>query len=206
MSDTGRVKSDAALVRPDGWAALVLAILTPFAILGAAINMDAGGLIGFLVWAEVALLAWVVMSFKPYLTVWKWQREGEYEQRNWSPEERGLERGRILVYLYRTTNAESHRLVPLDSLKQFGGWTFAELYNLLAPLADTDIIDLFLDDEVNRAIAFTQAEVRLTPAGILATEDAVSLARQRPGYSVTIQGNDNQVQVATVNSEQLRNT
>jgi hypothetical protein len=58
----------------------------------------------------------------------------------------------------------------------------------------------------NNLLAFAKADIGLTPTGVLATEDAVIQARQRPGYSVTIHGNDNQVQVATVNSEQLRST
>ena len=59
---------------------------------------------------------------------------------------------------------------------------------------------------VDDVVAFAEARIKLTPTGVLATEDAVTQARQQPGYSVTIHGNDNQVQVATVNSEQLRNT
>ena len=62
------------------------------------------------------------------------------------------------------------------------------------------------DDLVKRILAFSEAKVSRTSTGVLATEDAVTQARQRPGYSVTILGNNNQVQVATVNSEQLRNT
>lgn len=57
----------------------------------------------------------------------------------------------------------------------------------------------------DRLIAFAEAGIRLTPSGVLATEEAVTQAREQPGYSVTIYGSDNQVQVATVNSEQLRN-
>jgi hypothetical protein len=204
MSDEVRVKSDAALVRRDGWLALALALLVPFALPDMIKESGVlGGAFGFLFW-EGLIVLWAYSGFRPYLTVWQWQRAGEYERRNWSPEQRGLERGKILVFLYRTTNADSNKRVLIETLKQFGGWTFAELHNLLHPLVETDILDLYIDDEANRLIAFAEAEVRLTPSGVLATEDAVTQARTRPGYSITIHGNDNQVQVATLNSEQLK--
>jgi hypothetical protein len=141
-----------------------------------------------------------------------WIDAGEYEQREWSLEERGFERGKMLVQPYRATNGDSSKSVTVEQLKQLGGWTFEELDNLLDPLYQTGIIGVrmpFASDErdVTRfLIGFSRAQVNLTPTGVLATEDGVTQARQRPGYSVTIQGNNNQVQFATFNSEQLRNT
>jgi hypothetical protein len=206
MLDAERVKSGVRLIQPNTWAALILAILTPFAMLGAIMVDAPDRLFGYLFWGEVGLLVWVYFSSRPYLIVRQWQRTGEFERRDWSPVERRLERGGMLVYLYRTSNADSHRTVSIDELKQFGDWTFAELHNLLSPLVETGLIKISTAYAPNHLIAFAEATIRLTPAGVLATEDAVTQARQQPGYSVTIHGNDNQVQVATVNSEQLRNT
>jgi hypothetical protein len=209
MTDEERVKPTAVRIRPSFWLALGLAILAlcalPDMIKDAGVG---GGLGGFLFW-ETLFVFWAYRSIRPYFIVRQWDREGEYEQRNWSPEERGLQRGNMLVYLYRTTNADSSKTVPIEGLKKFGGWTFAELHNLLSPLQETGIVEVKVpsaDNLTDLLVVFADAGVSLTPAGVLATEDAVTQARQRPGYSVTIHGNDNQVQVATVSSEQLRNT
>jgi hypothetical protein len=211
MTDRETVKYTVAPMRPRAgfWIALVLAITAPFAVPGAIKDSGvAGGLFGFLFW-EAILIYWAYRSIQPYLTAKQWERDGEYELRDWGPEERGLERGKMLVYLYKAGNADSRATFRVDNLKGAGGWTLAELHNLLSPLEDTGIVDVDMretKDAVSQVVAFSEARIKLTPTGVLATEDAVTQARQRPGYSVTIHGNDNQVQVATVNSEQLRNT
>jgi hypothetical protein len=197
------------VIRASFWLAVGLAILMLFWIpTFIEKNGVATGLSFFLFWETISLI-WAYRSIKPYLTVRHWEREGKYKQRAWSPEERRLQRGKILVYMYGATNANHQRTVPLDKLKEFGGWTLAELHNLLSPLRETGIIDVEMRSGGGIAdtwLAFSEARIKLTPTGVLATEDAVMIARQRPGYSVTIHGNDNQVQVASVNSEQLRNT
>jgi hypothetical protein len=211
MSDMERVKYEVIGARPPAnfWVALVLAILAPFAVPSAIKNSGvAGGLFGFLFW-EAIFVVWAYSAIKPYNTVKKWQEAGEYERRDWSPEERGLQRGKLLLYVYKAAKADPDERIALDEVKRAGGWTLAEMYNLITPLEDTEMIDVEMrkaDNAVDRVMAFSQAKISLTPTGVLATEDAVTQARQRPGYSVTIHGNNNQVQVATVNSEQLRNT
>jgi hypothetical protein len=211
MTDRETVKYTVGPMRPRAsfWIALGLAILAPFAVPGAIKDSGvAGGLFGLLFW-EAILIYWAYKSVKPVLRARQWEQAGEYEMRDWSPQERGLERGKLLVYLYRAGSGSSQTKISVDALKRAGEWTLAELHNLLSPLGETGIVDVDMrmtDNEVGRVIAFYEARVGLTPAGVLATEDAVAQARQRPGYSVTIHGNDNQVQVATVNSEQLRNT
>jgi hypothetical protein len=136
MTDEERVKphvSHVALIRPMVWASLGLAIIvlfmTPTFIKQSGVG---GGIFALLFW-EAILLGFAYYNLKPYLTVRRWMHEGEYEQREWSPEERGLQRGNMLVFLYRATNGNSNRTVPLDDLKQFGDWTFAEVYDLLSP-------------------------------------------------------------------------
>lgn len=211
MTDEERVKYTVAPMRPPAsfWIALVLAILAPFAVPGAIKDSGvAGGLFGFLFW-EAIFIFWAYKSIQPYLTARRLEQEGEFERRDWSPEERGLQRGKMLVYLYKAGSADSSVRVPVDIVKRVGGWTLAELHNLLVPLVQTDIVEVDMreaKDAADDVVAFAEARIKLTPTGVLATEDAVTQARQRPGYSVTIQGNDNQVQIATVNSEQLRNT
>jgi hypothetical protein len=211
MTDRETVKYTVGPMRPRAsfWIALVLAITAPFAVPSAIKNSGvAGGLFGFLFW-EAVFIFWAYRSIKPVLRARKWEQAGEYEMRDWSPQERGLERGKLLVHLYRAGSASSQTKVPVDALKRVGGWTLAELHNLLTPLGETGIVDVDMRDSnsgVDGVIAFYEARISLTSTGVLATEDAVTQARQRPGYSVTIHGNDNQVQVATVNSEQLRNT
>jgi hypothetical protein len=209
MSDRETVKYVVAPMRPRAsfWVALVLAITAPFAVPSAIKDSGvAGGLFGVLFW-EAVFIYWAYRSIQPYLTAKQWERDGEYELRDWGPQERGLERGKLLVLLYRAGNASSQAKVPVDALKRAGGWTLAELHNLLTPLGETGIVDVDMRESnngIDRVMAFYEARISLTSTGVLATEDAVTQARQRPGYSVTIHGNDNQVQVATVNSEQLR--
>jgi hypothetical protein len=210
MTDRETVKLAVGPIRPrtSFWIALVLAIAAPFGVPNAIKDSGvAGGLFGFLFW-EAVLIWWAYRSIQPYLAARRLEQECEFERRDWSPEERGLQRGKMLVYLYNAGSADSSARVPVDSVKRVGGWTLAELHNLLVPLVQTDIVEVDMRAAKNAAddvVAFAEARIKLTPTGVLATEDAVAQARQRPGYSVTIHGNDNQVQVATVNSEQLRN-
>ena len=208
MADEERVKYEVVGARPPAsfWIALALAILTPFAIPGAVKDYGIGsGLFAVLFW-EAIFVVWAYRAIQPYNTVKKWQEAGEYERRDWSPEERGLQRGKLLVYVYKAGKADPDERIALGEVKRAGGWTLAEMYNLVTPLEDTDMIDVEMrstDNVVERVIAFSESKISLTPMGVLATEDAVTQARQRPGYSVSIHGNNNQVQIATVNSEQL---
>jgi hypothetical protein len=209
MSDEERVNPRDVRIRPGFWPLAGLAVFLVLRLPGTI--KDSGvvsGVLGFLL-LETVVICWAYKLIKPCLTVWSWIEAGEFDQRKWSPEERGFQRGRALVYLYGATNADSSKTVTVEQLKQFGGWTFEELDSLLDPLEETGIVDVRMpaikpDDLTALFIEYPHAQIRLTATGILATEDAVTLARQRPGYSVTIHGNDNQVQVATVNSEQLR--
>jgi hypothetical protein len=209
MADDERVKYEVVGARPPAsfWVALALAILAPFAVPSAIKDSGiAGGLFGFLFW-ETIFVVWAYRAIKPYNTVKRWQEEGEFERRDWSPEERGLQRGKLLVYVYKAGKADPDERIALGEVKRAGGWTLAEMYNLVTPLEGTDMIDVEMrstDNAVERIVTFFEAKIRLTPMGVLATEDAVTQARQQPGYSVSIHGNNNQVQIATVNSEQLR--
>lgn len=133
MSEDQRVKFQAGMVRPTFWVAIGFAILLLFWIPSAIRqNGVAEGLFIGLFW-EVILIVFAYWNLKPYLTVRQWQQDGDYRRRDWSPEERGLQRGKMVVYLYRVTNGDSNITVALDELKQFGGWTLGELYNLLGP-------------------------------------------------------------------------
>jgi hypothetical protein len=116
MADRERVNPKDAQVPAGFWLVLALALLLA-SRLPAAIRE---GIVPFLLILEGAVVYWGYRLIKPFLTVMSWIDAGEYEQREWSLEERGFERGKMLVHLYRATNGDSSKSVSVEQLKQLG--------------------------------------------------------------------------------------